>query len=81
MADGLQCLHSRQIVYRDMKPDNLLIFNVNSTALINVKISDYGISRISAPYGILGTEGTPGYRAPEVILGQAYRFQVSFFFE
>uniref|UniRef100_A0A1I8HC52 non-specific serine/threonine protein kinase n=1 Tax=Macrostomum lignano TaxID=282301 RepID=A0A1I8HC52_9PLAT len=39
---------------------------------VNVKLSDYGISRFATPYGFSQPEGTPGYRAPEVINGEVY---------
>lgn len=39
---------------------------------INVKLSDYGISRLLTPYGLMQSEGTVGYRAPEVLRGQVY---------
>ena len=43
----------------------------------NVKISDYGISKFATPYGLKAMEGTPGYRAPEVIRGTStYNTQV-----
>ena len=44
---------------------------------VNAKISDYGISRFSTPDGLMAQEGTPAYRAPEVIRGETYSFQVS----
>eukprot|EP00061_Rhincodon_typus_P011173 g36005.t1 len=39
---------------------------------VNVKLSDYGISRQSFHEGALGVEGTPGYQAPEVMPGIVY---------
>lgn len=43
---------------------------------MNAKISDYGISRFSTPDGLMAQEGTPAYRAPEVIRGETYSFKV-----
>ncbi|KAK6177348.1 hypothetical protein SNE40_015467 [Patella caerulea] len=79
ICEGMCYLHRLMVVYRDMKPDNVLIFNLSSSAKINAKISDYGISRFSTLYGLTAQEGTPAYRAPEVIKGETYSFQADVF--
>uniref|UniRef100_A0A0B6ZU60 Protein kinase domain-containing protein n=1 Tax=Arion vulgaris TaxID=1028688 RepID=A0A0B6ZU60_9EUPU len=67
------------IIYRDMKPDNVLIFSLAPDALINAKIADYGISQFTTLFGLTAQEGTPAYRAPEVIRGETYSFQADIF--
>ena len=44
---------------------------------VNAKISDYGIARFTTFDGLIAQEGTPAYRAPEVIRGETYSFEVS----
>ena len=59
---------------------NVLMPSLNVGFQINAKLADYGISRYAGPHGIYGlkaSEGTPGYRAPEVIRGENYGTQVS----
>lgn len=47
-----------------------VIFQVQDP--VNIKLSDYGISRQSFHEGALGVEGTPGYQAPEIRPGIVY---------
>ncbi|KAJ3593984.1 hypothetical protein NHX12_006316, partial [Muraenolepis orangiensis] len=46
---------------------------------VNIKLSDYGISRQSFREGALGVEGTPGYQAPEIRPGIVYDEKVDMF--
>lgn len=69
---ALQYLHTQGILFRDLKAENILVWSENCDSLVNVKLSDYGISCYSAPQGIIGTEGTPGYQAPEVLKNMTY---------
>jgi mitogen-activated protein kinase 1/3 len=65
---GLKYIHSANVLHRDLKPSNLLINNN-----FNLKICDFGLSRIADPgvdhTGFL-TEyvATRWYRAPEIML-------------
>ncbi|KAI9257898.1 kinase-like domain-containing protein [Sporodiniella umbellata] len=68
MLEGLHYLHERDIVHRDMKPENLLFHTKDDHP--NLMITDFGLSKImKAQDDILTTAcGTPGYVAPEVLL-------------
>ena len=59
---GVNYLHSKNIIHRDIKLDNILL---NSQK--NPKIIDFGISSIFVNEKIYDTGGTPAYLAPEVI--------------
>ncbi|CAL4065146.1 unnamed protein product [Meganyctiphanes norvegica] len=60
--------HSRHIVHRDLKAENLLL-----DGNMNMKIADWGFSNYYTPDGHLNTWcGSPPYAAPEVFEGKKY---------
>jgi serine/threonine protein kinase len=77
VASGLAYLHSRNIVYYDLKSPNILAFrfptanesiNLQSPIFpVHVKITDFGISRKITPGGVVGYKGTPAFMAPEIL--------------
>ena len=67
IARALEYVHSKKIVHRDIKPDNV---HIDATG--KVKLMDFGIARAE---GLSLTRagfalGTPYYMAPELVLGQ-----------
>ncbi|KAG1660285.1 hypothetical protein FOA52_006752 [Chlamydomonas sp. UWO 241] len=64
---GIQYLHSRNVVHRDLKLENLLL-SVEGD-ITRVKIADFGLAKMTAGEAMQTVCGTPQYVAPEVILG------------
>lgn len=61
MIKGLNTLHTKNILHRDLKSANIFL-NTNGT----IKLGDMNVSKV-AKYGLLSTQtGTPYYASPEV---------------
>lgn len=68
VADGLHYAHSLGIIHRDIKPSNII-----RAADGSVRITDFGIARLSSEDSLLTQEGTlvgtPVYMSPEQCRG------------
>nr|XP_018267018.1 AGC/PKC protein kinase [Kwoniella dejecticola CBS 10117]OBR89176.1 AGC/PKC protein kinase [Kwoniella dejecticola CBS 10117] len=66
---ALQYFHSKGIIYRDLKLDNILL-----TLDGHVKVADYGLCKEDMWYGKTTSTfcGTPEFMAPEILLEQRY---------
>jgi len=65
ILEGLEVMHSQNIMHRDLKPENILLRKDNDYDCV---IADFGLSESAAndPYLFVRC-GTPGYVAPEVV--------------
>jgi CRP-like cAMP-binding protein len=66
VVSALTFLHSKLIVYRDLKPENLLIDKEGYC-----KVVDFGFAKVIKDRSFTLC-GTPEYLAPEIVLGSGY---------
>ena len=64
---ALEYLHKKNIVYRDLKPENVLI-----TSEGHIKLVDFGLSKRNVKKDCFTFCGTPEYLAPEIIMETGY---------
>lgn len=67
---ALEYLHARNIIYRDLKPENLLLDRHG-----HIKITDFGFAK-RVPDKTWTLCGTPDYLAPEVVSNKGYNKSV-----
>ncbi|KAM8873329.1 striated muscle preferentially expressed protein kinase-like [Synchiropus picturatus] len=68
IIQAVEYLHNRRVLHLDLKPDNILVTNLNS-----VKIVDFGSAQTFNPLSLKQQEsgtGTLEYMAPELLKGE-----------
>lgn len=68
--------HEFGVVHRDLKPENLLFSSPEPDAI--VKISDFGLAKVISDELMTTACGTPGYVAPEILIGKGYDLAVDY---
>mmetsp|Transcript_30119 Transcript_30119/g.68236 ORF Transcript_30119/g.68236 Transcript_30119/m.68236 type:complete len:690 (-) Transcript_30119:167-2236(-) len=81
LLEGLHFLHCSKVIFRDMKPDNVLLSDSE-----HIKICDFGLAKVNveAGEGADSFVGSHGYAAPEVMdlcdkEGEAYSNTVDWY--
>uniref|UniRef100_A0A6V4PRF8 non-specific serine/threonine protein kinase n=1 Tax=Prymnesium polylepis TaxID=72548 RepID=A0A6V4PRF8_9EUKA len=72
LIDGVQFCHSKGVIHRDIKLENIMLLADNPEA---VKIIDFGLAAVSTrPFEeeLLDPVGTKSYKAPEIIAKGRY---------
>merc|ERR1740123_1475878 len=66
VVEAFDYMHSRGIIYRDLKPENLVLDDKGY-----LKVTDFGFAKI-VPNKTFTLCGTPDYLAPEIVTGQGH---------
>lgn len=78
---GLAAVHAEGVVHRDVKPANILL-EATGTGRPRLRLSDFGIAMRLGEPRLTETNyvvGTPGYLAPEQLLGEEPDFPADLF--
>ena len=68
ILEALSYMADKNIMHRDLKPDNMILKEKNKLNQCTLKIVDFGLSTMcDIPEYLFKRCGTPGYVAPEVI--------------
>lgn len=81
LLSGLAAVHAEGVVHRDIKPANILM-EATGTGRPHLRLSDFGISMRKGEPRLTETNyvvGTPGYFAPEQLLGAEPDFPADLF--
>ncbi|MEU7132837.1 serine/threonine-protein kinase [Streptomyces sp. NPDC046261] len=81
LLSGLAAVHAEGVVHRDIKPANLLL-EATGTGRPHLRLSDFGIAMRKGEPRLTDTNfvmGTPGYFAPEQMLGEEPDFPADLF--
>merc|ERR1719387_3462955 len=73
---GLKYLHSQQVLYRDLKPENCLLDDEG-----HIRLTDFGLSKDNLTQSALFTSfvGTAGYLSPEMVARQGHGFPLDYY--
>ncbi|MFE6361500.1 serine/threonine-protein kinase [Streptomyces sp. NPDC057806] len=81
LLSGLAAVHAEDVVHRDIKPANVLL-EATGTGRPRLRLSDFGIAMRLGEPRLTETNlvvGTPGYLAPEQLLGAEPDFPADLF--
>jgi calcium/calmodulin-dependent protein kinase I len=76
IVDAIRYCHAMGIAHRDLKPENLLYATPDPNSII--KITDFGLAKVISNDLMTTACGTPGYVAPEILMGKGYDLAIDY---
>ena len=73
---GLEHIHKKGIVYRDLKPENVLL-DIDG----HIKLADFGLSKVLPSHASVTNSfcGSPEYMSPEMLNGTGHGFSIDYY--
>jgi len=73
---AIEYLHAQSIVYRDIKPENIMVDDVGYVKMIDMGTAKFLKGKSPAGNRTFTIIGTPHYMAPEILTGKGYSLNV-----
>lgn len=67
VADALAFIHGLGVIYRDLKPENVLVWSLDEREDLHVKLIDFGTANFATSVGLFSCKGSKGNHAPEML--------------
>jgi len=74
MVLALTHIHDKNVIHRDLKPDNIMIDEIGYP-----KIVDFGVADFEKDINFGSHFGTLSYMAPEMVLGEPYTYSADYY--